>query len=255
MYAEERRIKIIAVLSKDKTVDVNKLAHTFGVSGATIRSDLHNLERTGILTRTHGGAIEATKTGFESDMGNRAAEHLAAKQKIARSALAQIEEGATIALDTGTTTLELARCLFQRRRLTVVTNDILIARVLETATGVQTILLGGVIRKGFHCTVGPGTTDPAAAAKLTVDKAFMAANSFALANGATTPDIQQAEAKKRLMAMSSKIFLLCDKSKFGKVSFAQFARVNDIHVLITDFMSGADCRSCKKRGLQVIVAS
>jgi len=103
--------------------------------------------------------------------------------------------------------------------------------------------------------VGPGTTDPATAGKLTVDKAFMAANSFSLANGATTPDIQQAEAKKRLMAMSSKIFLLCDKSKFEKVSFVQFARVNDIHVLITDLMSGSDRRSYEKRGLQVIAAS
>ncbi len=189
MYAEERRIKIIDILSTDKTVDVNKLARIFGVTGATIRSDLRSLELTGLLTRTHGGAIEATKTGFESDMGRRAVEHLAAKQEIARAALAQIEEGDTIALDTGTSTLELPRCLFQRRRLTVVTNDILIARVLQTTTGVQTILLGGLIRKGFHCTVGPGTSDPAAAGKLTVDKAFMAANNFSLANGATTPDI------------------------------------------------------------------
>jgi len=98
MYAEERRIKIIEILSKDKKVDVNRLAHRFEVTGATIRSDLRNLEQTGILARTHGGAIEATKTGFESDMGKRSVEHLRRNKKLLARPCRRLKRGTRLHL-------------------------------------------------------------------------------------------------------------------------------------------------------------
>ena len=252
MYAEERRMKILEVLAADKKVTVHRLTRLLNVTGATIRADLRTLEKAGTLTRTHGGAILTTKTGFEMDMEQREVKHLELKQSIARSALACIEDGDTIVLDTGTTTMELARLLHQRHQLTVVTNDIQIARALEQAESVVTILLGGVIRKGFHCTTNIRVNNPIT--ELAADKAFMGANSFSLLKGATTPDLQQAEAKRDMIGMSAKIFLLCDSSKLGKVSFAQFARPGHIQTLITDRMDPADCRKYEKRGIEVIRA-
>jgi DeoR family fructose operon transcriptional repressor len=252
MYAEERRIKILELLAEDKKVTVHKLAHLLNVTGATIRSDLRTLEKASALTRTHGGAILATKTRFELDMQQRKVKFLLEKQKIAQAALACIEDGDTLVLDTGTTTMELARLLNQRHRLTVATNDILIARVLEKAGSVEIVLLGGIVRKGFHCTTNFSINHNVPA--LTVDKAFMGTNSYSLLHGATTPDIQQAEAKKDMMTMCSKIFLLCDSSKLGKVSFAQFAGPADIQTLITDRIDQADCRKLQKSGVEVIIA-
>ena len=108
------------------------------------------------------------------------------------------------------------------------------------------------MRKGFHCTVGaPG---PETLRGLSVDKAFMATNSFSLTKGATTPDIHQAEAKKLMLAMAARTFFLCDHWKLNKTSFAQFARADEIHTLITDQMSRPDIRQYAKHGINVIVA-
>ena len=150
MYAEERKIKILELLSADKKVTVDQLTQLLNVTGATIRADLRSLEKANALTRTHGGAILAVKTRYEMDMQQREVKSLEEKQKIALAALAYIEDGDTLVLDTGTTTMELARLLNQRKRLTVATNDILIALALEKAETVETILLGGIVRRGFH---------------------------------------------------------------------------------------------------------
>lgn len=252
MYAEERKIKILELLSADKKVTVDQLTQLLNVTGATIRADLRSLEKANALTRTHGGAILAVKTRYEMDMQQREVKSLEEKQKIALAALAYIEDGDTLVLDTGTTTMELARLLNQRKRLTVATNDILIALALEKAETVETILLGGIVRRGFHCTTNIKSNQTVS--ELTVDKAFMGTNSYSILKGATTPDIQQAEAKKSMIAMSSKVFLLCDSSKLGRVSFAQFAQPAEIQILITDRMSPTERRNFEKKGIEVVVA-
>lgn len=170
-------------------------ANTSAFRSAPIRSYLRDLGLAGLLIRTHGGAIARTKTGFEPDAHQKEVQNLKAKRLIARAALALVEDGDTIVLDTGTTTLELARFLTERKNLTVVTNDLVIAQLLEENASFNIVLMGGVVRKGFHCTVG--VHGRALTNGLTADKAFMAANGFTVAKGATTPDINHAETKKR----------------------------------------------------------
>ena len=155
----------------------------FAVTGATIRSDLRDLESAGLLTRTHGGAIPSTKTGFEPDSKQKEVQNLEAKRRIGLAALALIEDGDTIVLDTGTTTLALARNLKDRKNITVITNDLVIATILEEMESVNVLFTGGLLRKGFHCTIG--VHGRAIMEGLTVDKAFMAANGFTVAKGAT----------------------------------------------------------------------
>jgi DeoR family fructose operon transcriptional repressor len=252
VYAEERRIMITQMLEQQKKLTVSNLIKHFGVTGATVRADLRYLERAGVLTRTHGGVIGATHTGYEPNINQRKGEHLQERKRIALLAASLIEEGDTILLDAGTTTQELARCIKNMRRLTVVTNDILIAYALEDAKNIETILLGGSIRKGFHCTVNFSNIH--ISDQLTVDKAFMGTNGFSLAKGATTPDIQQAEAKKQMLAMAARRYFLCGHWKLNKTSLAQFARVDQIQTLITDLMSRPDVRNHAKHGVEVLVA-
>jgi DeoR family fructose operon transcriptional repressor len=252
LFAEERKNKILDLILREKKVTVAQLSDLFSVTGATVRTDLRELESTGLLTRTHGGAIERTKTGFEPDSREKEVQNLQAKQRIGLAALVLIENGDTIVLDTGSTTLELARCLNRRKNVTVVTNDIVIAKVLEELQSVNVLFMGGMLRKGFHCTIG--VQGRMIMEGLTVDKAFMGANGFSLAKGATTPDVQHAETKKTMIAISAKTILLCDRTKLGRVSLAQFLPSDRLDVLVTDGIDETDREQIERAGIDLIVA-
>lgn len=233
LFAEERKRKIVQMLSEHSKLYVSKLCEAFGVSQVTIRSDLQELEEAGLLKRTHGGAIPVSKASYEPTSTAKAVAHREEKQRIAKKAAEMVDPGDTICLDTGTTTFEMAKCLVDKRDLSVITNDLQIAMYLEeNAESCAVIVLGGSIRKGQHCTAGPIAL--ASLCNLNVDKAFMAANAFTIERGFTTPSIEQAQIKKGLMGIASQTIMLADSSKFGRVSMACFAQLDDMDKLITD---------------------
>lgn len=252
LFAEERKIKIIELLRINQKVSVNELASLFSVSLPTIRTYLRGMEQSGLLIRTHGGAIQKSKAGFELNSQQKRIVNLDEKRRIAQMALSMVEDGDTIMLDTGTTTMELAKMLHNRKNIKVVTNDIEIARLLEDVESCETILIGGIIRKGFHCTVGLQGVDMCS--QLSIDKAFMATNSFSLEKGATTPDILQAEIKKAMLSIAGKVILLCDNSKIGKISFVRFASVDQVHILVTDSIDRNTMKKLEKNGIKILVA-
>ncbi|MHB8969112.1 MAG: DeoR/GlpR family DNA-binding transcription regulator [Pirellulaceae bacterium] len=252
LFSQERRSRILELIRERKKITVHELCQLLDVSPATVRSDLRDLDREGLLVRTHGGAMEKSRASFEQISSRRGGENLAAKQAIAAAARQHIADGDTILLDTGTTTVELAKLLTSAQQLTVVTNDLEIARILEGITGVEVLLLGGTVRKGYHCTVGP--TGLRAVQDLRADTAFMATNSLSLEAGATTPDLQQAEIKKAMLAVARQIILLCDSSKIGRDSFARFATLEQIDMLITEQLSDQDRTAMEEQGIEVVLA-
>jgi len=252
MFAEERRIKIVDLINERQKITVDDLCDVFGVSSATIRTDLRELQRAGLLTRTHGGAIQKTKMGFELNAKQREVQHLRQKQRIANAALALIDNGDRVILDTGTTTLELAKLLHERQNITVITNDLEIAGVLEEIENIDVIVMGGILRKRFHCTIGIQGRDTCSG--LTVDKAFMGVNSLSVDKGATTPDVGQAETKKMMIGIANRVILLCDSSKVNKVSFAQFATTDQIDTIITDDVDEETRSAFEDRDVEIVVA-
>ncbi len=250
MFAEERKSKIVYYVHENSKATVQELCEKFNVSSATIRNDLRDLERAGALLRTHGGAMGKTKTGFEPFISERTARDVKEKATMAEIALEYIEDGDTVIIDTGTTTYELARLLHYRRGLTVVTNDLKIAIILEDNDDCNLIMLGGVVRKKFYCTIG----NPAIALlnELSVDKAFMVTNSFSIEKGASTPDLAQAEVKKKMIEIAARVYLLCDSSKLNKSSFVQFARPDQIDVLITETIDNSRKTLFEESGFKVI---
>ena len=146
MFAEERQEKLLAILGEAQALR-GEMSSRFNVSGATIRTDLRILEDAGMLTRTHGGAILRTRASFEVGSDQREEVNLSAKEQIGQLAAGLVEDGDIIVLDTGTTTLQIARHLRQRRNLTVVTNDFMIAKSLEDVESIQIILLGGIVKR------------------------------------------------------------------------------------------------------------
>jgi DeoR family fructose operon transcriptional repressor len=254
LFVEERQAKILEYIAEHRKATVGELCKAFRVSSATIRNDLRDLERRKLLLRTHGGAMMRSKTGQELDSSQKQVQNLEAKRRIAAAALTMIEDGDRIVLDTGTTTLELARLLDRRRDLTVVTNDLAIATLLEDFDSVDVLFIGGLLRKRFHCTVSYGNTWRETLSGLTLDKAFMGVNSLSLEKGATTPDIGTAETKKRMIELSVKVILLCDSSKFGKSSFVRFATLDQVDTVVTERAGEEERRQLEELGLEVVVA-
>ena len=232
IFAEERREQILQLLKENSKLLVSELCVHFNVSPATIRNDLRDLEADGKLKRTHGGAIPVGKASFELNSQQKEVSHKNEKQRIAQMAASLIEDGDTIALDTGTTTQELARLIIDKRNLSIVTNDLIIASYMENNSTANVILIGGTVRKGFHCTIGPSAQ--LQLAEYNVDKVFMAANGISLEKGITTPGIDMAEVKKTMMSIAARVIFLSDSSKFGRVSFVKFANLGDIDVIVTD---------------------
>ena len=254
LFVEERKQRILDYIEERRKATVAELCEHFRVSSATIRNDLRDLEQGNLLLRTHGGAMVRSKTGHELDSHQKRVQHLEAKRRIAAAALELVEDGDRIILDTGTTTLELARLLGRRRDVTVVTNDLVIALELEEMDSVSVVFVGGLLRRRFHCTVSYGNAWREALAGLSVDKAFMGVNSLSLEKGATTPDLSTAETKKSMIEIAVKVFLLCDSSKFGRSSFARFATLDQIDAVVTEQVTAADRRQLEELGVEVIVA-
>ncbi|MCL2197748.1 MAG: DeoR/GlpR family DNA-binding transcription regulator [Defluviitaleaceae bacterium] len=232
LFAEERRHEIAKLLSDNAKLLTPSLCKTFDVSPATIRNDLRTLEREGILKRTHGGAIPAGKTAYELIGKSKEVECIEEKRKIAMFAETLVEDGDTIVLDTGTTTMELAKLLTDKENLTVVTSDIKIALYLEENSSANIYLLGGMIRRNFHCAMGAETINQLKG--LSTDKAFIAVNALSVEKGFTTPSIELANVKAAMVATGATAVFLADSQKLNRASFAQIVSLDKAHIIVTD---------------------
>ncbi len=232
MYAEERHYRIVQLLQKEKKASVSQLSEIFGVSGATIRSDLRTLEQDGYLNRSHGGAIIKNHMKFEMISEKRKTINLEAKIIIGQKAANLVEDGQTIIIDTGSTTFQLARNLKNVKDITIITNDLTIAKLMEDHKTAQVIMLGGLIKKGYHCI--NFLQNEEFLRSLKVDYAFMGCNSFSEENGACVADIHLAKVKKLMIVATNKSVLLCDNSKINAQAMALFASPSQIDYLVTE---------------------
>ncbi|PZA06866.1 MULTISPECIES: DeoR/GlpR family DNA-binding transcription regulator [unclassified Meiothermus] len=232
MKTEDRRSKIIELLERKGSVQVDELVGLFGVSHVTIRKDLTELEGRGLLHRTHGGATAAHKSLFNPSFREKIHLQQAEKQAIAQAALEYIEEGDTLVLDAGTTTLVLAQLMKRRfRSLYVITNSVPIALELSE-TRWDLLLLGGQVRHHSMALIGP-----AAVRTLEVyhaDKAFMSATGVTAVKGYTTPNPYEAQTKQAMIRSVDTAYALVDSSKLGRATLASFAALEEIDLLITD---------------------
>ena len=153
LYTKQRRNEILRILREQGSISVNELSRQLQVSGTTIRLDLTDLEKTGILSRTHGGAIW-NNTDHEPLIRERKNE--SQKNRIGKKAVSFISEHDTILIDTGTTMLSFAHALLDSEcnHLIVYSNDLDVLRTLEEKEAFELHLLGGVLRNGFHYTYG-----------------------------------------------------------------------------------------------------
>lgn len=236
MLAAERRNKIAEFVNAEKSITVAQLAEMFGVSEPTIRRDLQALAEQGLIQRAHGGALGVSRAHYEPTFTEKELLEQNAKQEIAALAAALVQDGETVILDSGTTTLYIARAL-KGKNVTVVTNSPLIALELAGEKDMEILLVGGMMRPTTKALVGP--LAEGCLRDLRVDKAFLGANGITL-NGITTPNLLEAATKRAMLRCAAECYVAADYSKFGVTTFAKFAALDEISALITDSAISAE---------------
>ncbi|MBJ7291486.1 DeoR/GlpR family DNA-binding transcription regulator [Williamsia sp.] len=237
MLAVERRRRILDALERDGTVRVASLAADLGVSEMTVRRDLDALDDREALHKVHGGAVSRHNRGEEPWSAIKATQQRPEKVAIAHTALELVENGMTVAISAGTTTLELARLLGERTSITVVTNSISIFQELTDPQRPQSpsnpeVFLTGGSRTPSDALVGP--IADAALSTFRVDVSFLGVHGVDLDAGLTTPNIAEAQTNRRLVDIGRSLVVLADHTKYLEVGANVIAPLSRVDTLVSD---------------------
>ncbi|MGA8845486.1 MAG: DeoR/GlpR family DNA-binding transcription regulator [Nocardioides sp.] len=255
MYPEERQQAIAQLVSEKRSLSVAALAAQYAVTTETVRRDLSQLERLGIIRRVHGGAVPAgSLASIESALDERATINTEKKDAIARAALRQLPpSGSTILLDAGSTTARLASALPLDLHLTAFTHSVPVAARLIALPQVEVHLLPGRVRSTTQAAVGSDTV--AALSRVRADIAFLGTNALSRRHGLSTPDSDEAATKAALVASARRVVVLTDSSKLGQEAAIRFAALTEIDCLVTDDGITTEERAeLEAFGVEVVIA-
>jgi DeoR/GlpR family transcriptional regulator of sugar metabolism len=231
MLPIERRQWIETEIMNHGKVDIEKLSKQLNVSAMTIRRDLAELEKEGKIIRTHGGAISPKSLIQETPYLTKEKKNMKQKQAIARKALEIIPENANIILDSGTTTMEVAKLLKGREDLTIITNDIKIAAELIESR-LKVIVTGGELQNRVGTLFGWPTLE--FLKTIHVDLFFLGAHAIDLEAGVTAPTFEKSSIKKLMIEAAESTWLLADSSKFNQKAFSMVCPLSSLEGIITD---------------------
>jgi DeoR family glycerol-3-phosphate regulon repressor len=226
-----RHERILSLLESRGFVSIGSLAKSFAVSEQTVRRDLNDLEKRGLVTRYHGGAGLPPVAG-DVDYDKRKRRHAKEKQRIAQLVASQIPEGATIFIDIGTTMEAVAEALLQHRRLTVVTNHLTVAMILNRKRDFQVILAGGVLKHNDQATTGEATRE--FLEKFRVGYGIFGIGGITEDGGLMDYDFRDIGVSTTAMKISRKRLVALDHSKFDTNAIVRVAHLRDIDMLFTD---------------------
>jgi DeoR/GlpR family transcriptional regulator of sugar metabolism len=257
MNAVERQNKIIEIVLETGRVEITDISETFGVSEMTARRDLNELDRQGLLRRVHGGGIANLGRSYEPPFQTRVAKNDSAKKNIGHKAAELIFDGDSIALDVGTTTLEIVPGLLGKRNLTIVTSCLQIAdKVVEQLSleiDARLILTGGIIRPRELSMIGPIPEE--VYQELHVDKAFIGIGGIDLDDGLTEYNIEDTQIKKTLIQSAREKIVVADGSKFGVTTFASVSPLVAVDKIVTDHTAPLELiEQIRDQGVEVILA-
>ena len=232
--AKERRALILRLLEQNEEVQVTDLSRDTGISEVTIRKDLTILQNRNLLIRTRGGAMRRPIENQNEDttIAKKRMFNFREKERIGEEAAKLIKDGDFIMLDSGTTTLEVARHLEKFNNLHIITNAMNIATELMNYKRFDVVLLGGNVRINSHSTVGPLALS--VLRNFSRYKLFLGVDSFSIENGVSTPSLEEALLNQIMIQQADKVIAVFDSSKFNKRSFVHIADADQIDCIITD---------------------
>lgn len=232
MRQEDRLGLILRRLNERASVGVGELAAEFGVSMASVRRDLQLLEGQKLLTRTHGGAV-ASSVLYELPMKYRGGQNYQAKRAIAQYAVDQLTpDVASIVINGGSTTTEVARVLAAMPGLRIVTNALNIASELAVRANIELVMCGGSARSESYELVGP--LAELALANVNVDVAVLGVDGVSRVAGFTTHHEVEAQTNRAMLRCAERVMIVADSSKLGRRGFAKIADIASVTDIVTD---------------------
>jgi DeoR family transcriptional regulator of aga operon len=248
----ERRVLILEKLDTKGQIDVVSLSQELGVSEVTIRNDLSRLEQKNMLVRARGGAMKVDRVGMDFNLSDKNKQHYKEKLRIGKAAATLIENGDTIILDSGTTTMEINKHLANLESLTVITNALNIANKLAEQEKVNVIVPGGFLRRNSLSLVG--ATAEESFKNYFCDKLFLAVDGFNTTHGLSTPNVEEAHLNRIMISIAKQVIVVTDSSKFFKRSFAFIAPLSAVDIVITDSgIPEEDQKKLETAGVKVMI--
>jgi DeoR family fructose operon transcriptional repressor len=232
-----RKAQLAAYVAETGQVTVSALAERFGVSIDTIRRDLDQLSADGVLIRTYGGAVSlSTVSRVDRAVDVRLNMQEREKEKIGALAAALVEDGSTIMINGGTTTLAVARNLRNHRDLTVATNNLLVPPALPPSAIHEVYVFGGAVRSVTLATIGPVSFRVAGGSELDIscDLALIGVGAISPVAGYTTSNLAEAAMMREMISRAARVAIVADSSKFGRRLFAQVSELGSADYLVTD---------------------
>jgi DeoR/GlpR family transcriptional regulator of sugar metabolism len=248
---QERMRQVLRVLETRDGVQVSELAEAFAVSEVTVRSDLANLARQGLVARVRGGVRALQQGQSEVGFDLRLRLEVECKRAIARAAAAVIGEGEAVALDASTTAYYLALELRNKRELVVVTNGLLVATALADAPGITVLVTGGILRLSAMSLVGDFGTDVLRTTR--INKGFLGARGLSLERGLMDLNPDEVRIKQEMADACEQIFGILDGTKWHRSALLSFASVESIDGIVTDSSAPAEeVNAWRAAGVEVI---
>jgi len=254
LLVEERRRRIMEILEAQERVTVDELVSRYGVSAVTIRGDLDALAESGSVIRSHGGALKRIDAPEDVPLSVKETLHHPEKVRIGHAAAHMIREGETVMLDSGSTTMEIARQIkFLRwKSLNVITNALNVAMELANLPHVRLIMIGGILRQMSYSLTGPHAEQVLRG--LHADRLFLGVDGLDPEIGLMTPEVPEAQLNAIMIQVSREVVVVADSTKFQRRSLSVIAKLDSVHKVITD--SGATpeiVAALRARNLEVMI--
>ena len=248
----ERKSALLHVLQMVDSIPVDDLARQTGVSSSTLRRELRPLVNDSLVTVSVGKVSLSKPNNEERPFALRALLNSDEKVRIGQAALGLVQNGDTIFIAGGTTSLELARLLPGQRRVTVITNALRVVDLLVDQPGIDLVTLGGAVRPGEQ-TLHGHLTDWGVS-QFRADKLFYGIEAISLQHGLTHSQIVEVSTDRALASAATQTIILADHSKFGKVAPALVMPLEQVHVIVTGRDLPAEIlEALRNKGIQVIL--
>lgn len=252
MLQEERYKKIQEILKQNDSVKVTELIHVLNVSIDTVRRDLENMETKKLLKRVHGGAILAEDHGDQNVFSYRENKNKEKKIELAQLACEYVSEGQAIALNAGTTNLEIAKKLSENfERLTIISNGLRIIEHFSNKSGFTVIVPGGILDQQEYALYGKKCEETIS--EYNIDQVFISINAISVTKGLTDFRIHEIDVIKAMMRSARQINVAADSSKFEKVSYLNVCPLEPVDMIITDSTVNEDIvKKYRNTGMKVV---
>ena len=239
------------LISRQGYATLEELVRVLGVSESTIRRDLEVLDLSGSVKRTHGGAVYAGEVRSMPPFDERTETAAAEKRAIGQATAALLQDGDTVLLDGGTTTLEVARALVGRR-MQVVTNSLPIAQLLASSQQTDLILIGGYVYPRTGVALGPLAI--ATMQSIRVRTAILGAGGI-VPEGIYNSNLLLVETERQMMSCGQEVMIVADHTKFGRLALARLCGLDEVHSIVADSNLGGEHRAIlESAGLAIHIA-